>query len=185
MRHFLLALLLLLPCAAQDTYYFDASDAAIADPNAVWSSDANGFDSNEGTTANNLNGDTGSSSSNYLHGQGTTAPTSGNPISQVRGRVKAGSVANVTAAFYTDALGESLGSVTVGGSSWSAYVVLATPTGGWTWQKVNDLEVKVWQGSVAPDSSFGHVEIEVTSAAPPPAGTSSGGVRSKPRKSRR
>lgn len=156
---------------AVDTYYFDASIEGPSDPGNVWFDDINAFDANENTFASVVYPNGGSSSSNYLQGKGTTAPISDNPISQVRFRVR-----------YDD------------GSSglWTSYVDLTPPSGGWTFDKANKLEVKAWYntaldigtatiytegeldtvGSVNFSSSpgdstvyLGKIEIEVTSSS--------------------
>ena len=104
--------------AVVNTYYFDASDAGPTDPGSIWSNAASAFDGSTGTYASvNISG---SGSSNYLTASGTNAPTSGIPISQVVGRVYSASGAGADA-------------------------ILATPTGGWTWQVVNNLTTLLYR----------------------------------------
>lgn len=153
------------------TYYFDASDATATDPQSVWTNDANAFDNDVTPSTFAQNNLAGSVSSNYLMAEGTNAPTSGGTISQVRARVfgvlptGAGAL-DFNAAIYTNSLGELLGTATrvAGGSAdWSSYVTLSTPTGGWTWQKVNDLETKIYKTSGGNDQNdIYKVEVSVT-----------------------
>jgi len=147
----------------KNTYYFDISDGGATDADAVWTDpDSDVFD---GSTLTYSQGATaGSTSSNFLFGAGTSAPTSGNTITQVRARIYAYNAGTTTsAAIYTDGLGELLGTPTnnnsTGGGSWDSYATLSTPAGGWTWQKVNDLEVKVYTSGNF--SNVYKVEIEV------------------------
>lgn len=152
-----------------ETYYFNGSDDAISDPQGVWTSAANVFDTST-TTSGVCSGVTGSTSTNYLFSGGTNAPTSGDTIYSVRARILAGSVLpdghSHSATIYTNGLAESLGTATknTGGFvEYGAYVALSTPTGGWTWDKVAALETKVYTtdaGTSAP--SIFRVEIEVT-----------------------
>jgi hypothetical protein len=151
------------------TYYLDASDAAISDPNSVWSNDANAFNGN--TTDSASTATTGSTLSNFLLGEGTNAPTSGGTITQVRARVYAlngGDTPGTTSAvIYSNGLGELLGTATrigsLGVAGYGNYITLNTPSGGWTWQKVNDLETKIYlSGGEEPSSNVYKVEVEVT-----------------------
>lgn len=148
-----------------NSYYFDVSDAGPTDPNSVFTNDANAFDGSIGTVA--IASASGSTSSNYLLGEGTNAPSSGGGIMQVRARVNvAGAGGDCFAAIYTDGLGELLGtpSETGGGdfNGWGSYVTLSVPTGGWTWAKVQALETKIY--FTTPSSNqVSKVEIEVTS----------------------
>jgi len=100
-----------------DTYYFNASDAGPTDTLGVYTNDANAYNGNTTDYAvGNLD------PSQPLTGTGTTAPTSGATINSVKARLYASSGAS---------------------PSWSNYVTLTAPSGGWTWQKVNDLEANV------------------------------------------
>ena len=148
--------------AGTNTYYFDGSDAATTDPNSVWTSDANAFDGSTSTFADaSANGST---SSNYLMAEGTNAISGTAGITQVRARAY-GRNTSVTknAAIYTDGLGELLGTAVAGTSAWGSYITLSTPSGGWTWAKVQALETKLY-GVVVVDGvpSFSRVEVEVT-----------------------
>lgn len=146
------------------TYYFNASDAGPTDPNTVWNDDANGFDGNTGTITTTAT--TGSVSTNFILGEGTNAPTSGGTITQVRFRNFDFSADFVlTINVYTDGLGELLGTGSYGGASgYSAYTTLSTPSGGWTWQKINDLEIKAFATDTTAIARFSRVEIEVTTS---------------------
>ena len=155
-----------------NTYYFNASDAAATDPNSVWSSDSLAFD---GIESNYATGSfVGSTSSNFLLAEGTSAPLSGATISSVRPRVSnylsnSGFGEHVEAAIYTDTLGEFLGTCLSTGGGYGNYgATLSTPSGGWTWTKVQALEVKLYKAGVVEDIITvgpGRVEIEVTSDA--------------------
>lgn len=158
---------------ATNTYYFDASIAGPTDADAIWTNDANAFDGSTSTvaTAGNGAGAIGSESSKFLYGAGTTAPTSGSNITQVRARIyhspqnNAGSFTGVTK-IYTASLAETIGTITTSSTSagYIAYVTLSTPSGGWTWTKVNELEVKTYQtASSAANEQMAVIEVEVTS----------------------
>lgn len=153
----------------ENTYYFNASDAAVSDPNAAWASDANAFDGS--TTNSALTTIAGSDSSNYLMAEGTNAPTSGNAIASVMARVYASNTNGPTtnAKIYTDGLAEVLGIATNDSVSaaWGSYVTLSTPSGGWTWQKVNDLEVKLYMtgGTGGPSVTVAKVEVKVVESS--------------------
>ena len=90
-------------------YYFDGSDAAATDPNAVWTNDANAFDGSISTFASTSA--IGSTSTNYLMAEGTNAPASSDVINWVWARVYAagGEGTGVYAAIYTDGLAQLLG----------------------------------------------------------------------------
>lgn len=148
-------------------YYFDASDDAVTDTNAAWGSEANIFDASE--TSTGTCGVAGSNSSNFAFAGGTNAPGSGTTIAKVQTRIRyAGSNANsrtVGWQVYTDSLGESLGSftqvMTSSTAAWSAWNDLTTPSGGWTWAKVQALEVKVWEVSGGANINIYKIEIGV------------------------
>ncbi|MEB3215388.1 MAG: hypothetical protein VKN72_03875, partial [Nostocales cyanobacterium 94392] len=143
------------------SYYFDGSDVAVSDPNSVWANDSN---ATNGNTANGANTSTnGSTSSNYLMAEGTTSPTSGGTINRVVGAIySTGNTNPGQVNIYTNGLGELLGSVlnnrTTDGYS---YVELSTPSGGWTWQKLNDLEFKAFKVSGVGSFTLNTVEIIV------------------------
>lgn len=153
-----------------DNYYFDASDAAATDPGTEWSNDSTAFDGNA-TTGATSGSAAGSTSAEYLMAEGTNAPTSGNTITLVRARVVASRTATngnvVHAAIYTNGLAELLETATCTPTSTSpengAWINLSTPSGGWTWQKVNDLEVKIYQTNNQLNTVNAYqVDVEVT-----------------------
>jgi hypothetical protein len=156
---------------AVDTYYFDGY-LGISDPDSWWTNDANAFDGNDATNASRIGtSGAGSETSRFLQGNGTTAPTSGNAITGVRARAKvqnADGAGGHTIRVYTSGLGETLLSNLSMGGAGPAYFTnwadLSVPSGGWTWAKANELEVKAWS-----TNAFGNqfelyiIEIEVTS----------------------
>jgi len=150
------------------TYYFDGSDAAVTDPNNVWTNEANLTDSDATPSTFATTTATGSTSSNYMLAEGTNAPTSGDSITQVRarvfGRAPVGG-STLSAAIYTNTLGELLGTPALATGEtdvWSAYATLSTPSGGWTWTKVSQLETKVYGTAAAATLRAYKVEVEVT-----------------------
>lgn len=150
--------------AGTNTYYFDGSDAGATDPNNVWSNDANAVDGNTGTTATTST--LGSNSSNFLKAEGTNAPSSGGRITQVRARTFSKSADYVTTTtIFTDGLAESLGAVDAGGlAGYTSYTTLSTPSGGWTWAKIQALEMKVFAVDANAAAISSRTEIEVTTA---------------------
>ena len=151
------------------TYYFDANDGT-NDSGGVWTNDANAFDGNTATFATTST--TGTSSSNFLQGDGTTASAaSTGSVTSVRARIFSyGNVSlaqRIDAEIFTDGLGESLGTIfgtNSGGNAWSEYTTLSTPAGGWTWTKVNLLEIKLSKKNGSDVIGFARAEIEVTYA---------------------
>lgn len=147
---------------AVSTYYFDASATGITNDAGAWTTTSNAFDGNTGTSA----GRTGTASlgANYLEGGGTTAPSSGNTITQVRARFYGtDSDTAVRANIFTAARAESLG-VAVGASPGS-YIVLSTPSGGWSWPVLQALDVVFTRATGLSSATAARVEIEVTSGA--------------------
>lgn len=131
-------------------FYFDGSDAGASDPGSAWTSDANAFDNSLSTSATTSTN--GSAGSNYLLAEGTNAPSSGGTISTVYARVRgsiSGASPSASVQIYTDGLGESLGTITITNTTaaWSAWTALSTPTGGWTWAKVQALEIKAYKNA--------------------------------------
>lgn len=148
-------------------YSFDGSDAAVSDPNAVWTNEANIVDSDLAT--NGTTTTAGSTSSNYVMAEGTNAPGSGATITGVTARVRgyvsaATATGNVT--IYTDALGESLGTIswTNTAAAYSDWSALSTPTGGWTWAKVQALEFKAYKTNGSGTVYVYLVEVSVDTA---------------------
>lgn len=126
------------------SYCLDGSDAAANDVYANWTDDANAFDCSTSTYAY-----TSTLSTNLLKAEGTDAPTSGSTITQVEARAY-GAVQipgdYIDVGIYTDGAAELISSglsIDTGSPGWTSYTTLSTPTGGWTWQKVNDLETQM------------------------------------------
>lgn len=152
-----------------NTYYFDASDAGPFDPNNGWNNDANAFDGSISTyAAETVNG---TSTFGYLYAEGTNAPATGDLIGNVRVRIYGTTdsmafTSSVNATVYTDGMAEELGTATKSGdwvtntTGWSDYVTLAKPTGGWTWAKVQSLEVKIWSEYGA-DAGIAAYKVEI------------------------
>jgi len=149
------------------TYYFDAHNGYVDDWTA-WSFESGAFNGNTSSLAT-----TGWPSSSYgygdLRGKGTDAPTSGSTISTVRARAFGGTVAAndpVYSEIYTDPFSEHLGTaIAPTDESWGEYVSLSTPTGGWNWTKLNNLNVSIYKP--LGENSFGaisRIELEVTTS---------------------
>lgn len=151
------------------TYYFDGSNAATTDPDGVWASESNFTD--QGFLSGALCATAGSTSSNFMLAQGTSAILSGNVINSVQARVSAAFdfASEVSATIYTDGLAEALGTAVDGTTSSTpgSFVTLSTPTGGWTWAKVQALEVKVYISTLAPTDSISVYYVELYVATEP------------------
>jgi hypothetical protein len=152
------------PTVQVDTYYFDASIAGPTDVTLQWSEDSfpfNGVTTSRGTTA---------TADSILKGTGTTAPTSGDAITQVRARVRgemttfvAGAVLHAEVFSSAVSLGDAIN--TTAAADWGDWVILTAPAGGWDWTKVNNLEVQFF-GTETSDGTFFRAfqcDIEVTS----------------------
>jgi hypothetical protein len=155
---------------AISTYYFDGSDAEALDPNSVWTDETNTDDGSTVTYA--VIGTSGTTASNYVMLEGTNAPATGGPITQVRARIF-GAVSSldtppwIVGTVYTNGLGESLETVSnriAGVADWDIYYTLATPTGGWTWPILQALEIKLYRfsGIIPRNCTLHKIEIEVT-----------------------
>jgi len=152
------------------SYYFDAHAGGPTDPNSVWTNDANAFD---GSTSTHADGSTaGSTSSNYLYGQGTSgtgsapADANGSSINSVQVRIYAQDAFKNTlsAAVYTASLGTLLGTgqTTISASpQWGPYTTLSAPSGGWTWAAIQTLEVKLYNNVNITTTTVYRVEIQV------------------------
>ena len=131
-----------------NTYHFDTSDAGPTDNDAAWTDDANMFDGSITTFARTTS--SGTETTNELRGEGTNAPASGGTITNVWTRVYAkhtGSSQTARTNIFTDGEGELLFSIGVSLEStakWRLWTGLSTPSGGWTWAKVQALEVVVF-----------------------------------------
>jgi hypothetical protein len=149
-----------------ESYYFDASVSGPTDAQAVWTNDSNVFDGSL-ISGDSYTSSLGSDSNNALLGAGTTAPTSGLDITQVRARVYGyRTTSNIlNAAVYTASKGELLGTPVndTNPADWGNYVTLSTPTGGWTWTKASQLEVYLYNTVQASIVFTRQVDLEVTS----------------------
>lgn len=165
-----------------NTYYFDGH-TEIENP-ASWSNESLAFDgvaddSGVGTNSASYNSGAGLSTKTlrYLQGKGTTAPTSGAPIAQVRFRITAAryfaTTYEMNGTVYIADLSEELGSATANNGNplvTGDWVNLSAPTGGWTWEILAELAIRFWGGTYYDEpSAAGHAslaEIEVTSEVP-------------------
>jgi hypothetical protein len=125
-------------------YYFDASDAGPSDPSAAWLNEANAFDGHMDVTAALMSND----DSGVLSGDGTTAPTTGDTINSVYVRLRYGTTGTVTNFDMEVREDSNTGTILVSTGDlpdqtvgWSQWFRASVPSGGWTWQKVNDLSV--------------------------------------------
>lgn len=151
-----------------DYYYFDASLSGPSNPDVVWLNESNAFDGNPSSNAIVIA--TGSTSSNYLYGAGTNAPSSGGTISQVRVRIRGGvfgpSNYDTTGYFNGQTIAKA-GDVTE--SSW---LTLTAPGGGWTWADVQELDVYLYRVGIGfapgPYASAAIIDVEVTSSVGSP-----------------
>jgi hypothetical protein len=139
-------------------FRFDASDAGPTDSSANWTDDANAFDASYTSFARST------SATGNLSGEGTTAPTTGDAIGDVYFRVLCEIFSPSTANVYEDSVGGTLlGTVSMGGAvpEWRE-IKLTPPSGGWTWQKVNDLAVEFDPGSGSTDVYMAEVKVYST-----------------------
>lgn len=117
-------------------YCFNASDLLYDN----WTDTANAFDCDIDTYAYESPG-----MLSALTGAGTNAPTDGDSISTVKVR-SYGYVSSEGNQYGVNIAHEyeDLGGLTVDSTSpgWTGYVTLGAPTGGWTWQKINDLSLQ-------------------------------------------
>lgn len=159
------------PSVYSHIYYFDGSDAAVSDPQAVWTNEANVTDTLQSSLAT-VN-TTGSTASNYVMAEGTNAPSSGATIATVYVRMlhKWGSSNGANAGelkVYSDALGELLAtvanSVTGTTATWTTWAALTTPSGGWTWAKVQALEFKAYRTAGATTFQIAQIQTYVATA---------------------
>lgn len=154
---------------AISTYYFDGSDAVASNTGVGtdWSNTTYANDGNTTTDATVTLGVFGDSKELLI--EGTNAPSSGGTISQVRARVYGMSPAGTSLLtdITTDGDGEELYSniPTNLVEGWTDYYTLSTPTGGWTWTKIQSLESRcLGNGGFDGGSiTLSRIEIEVTS----------------------
>ena len=152
---------------ARKYYYFDASDDAATGTN--WTNGgSSGFNGDPSSLTSIVEPNVG-----VVHGGGTSAPTTGGTVSQVRARWKywvQAAYTSLTAEWFTDGKAESLGSHvgTPPASTTSSWITLSVPTGGWTWAKIAALEVEItpiFGSAVDVDKCrFFQSDIEVTAA---------------------
>jgi hypothetical protein len=149
--------------------YADASDAGPTDTGADWNNDSFAFNGLLSNNADKSNTDTGT-----LDGTGTTVPTTGSTILEVKSRIY-GSPNTLSFNVYHSAellLGPSNAPATTGWGDWDN---VSAPTGGWTWQKVNDLEVRISQAGAVGGVAYA-IQFQVYSYGPTPTVVSSAGV---------
>lgn len=146
-------------------YYFDGSDAPAFHSALSWTDINNGFDGSFDTVTTGTVA--GSASAENVLTCGTNAPAVGHLIEEVSARIYGKSINSPTgnASIYTDDLGELLGTATNAEvvSGWGSFTVLSVPTGGWTWEKICALEVKLFMtgGLGSPSFECGMIEIDV------------------------
>ena len=151
-----------------ETFHFDASVAGPTDDNTDWLSDGNAFDGVLSLRASNT------VPTSRLKGTGTNANASGTAITQVRARTYGyslngdtyGSVIHAEIFSSAELLGDAVNDLfTI--DDWDSYVVLTAPTGGWTWAKLQALEVQFYgtETSTGATRRVYRTEIEVTTAS--------------------
>ena len=148
-------------------YFIDASPS---DPNAVWTWDDRAFNGDEDPTDYAYTFDNGSISLNYNYGKTTNiSEVSGETITEVKVRLfKDNTTGTVNGAIYTQSLGELLGTaISPDGASWGDWLILSTPISGWTWDKVANLEAKLYKTGGESFIVVNVVKIEVTSELDP------------------
>jgi hypothetical protein len=145
------------------TYYFDGNQDIIVD-DFGWVDTTNAFDGNSSTYSSSI------SPNKNLTGYGTNAPSTGGYITEVKARLMAGTDdttgANVYAEISSDSveLGEIYkagGGINIG---WTGYITLNEPSGGWTWQVLQDLSVRLYStdASVSISARAHKVEFDVS-----------------------
>lgn len=154
-----------------NTYYFDNSDdcsggsSTPCDPQSVWNSDTLAFN---GLLTSATTASTGTNSNNYLQGDGTNSPATGGSIVTVKARIHGGgdgaNAAEVKADIYYSS--ENLGTVTSVNNAtknWGVYNTLSSPTGGWSWDKLQSLTTRIYVNSLISSAQASKVEILVES----------------------
>ena len=142
------------------------------DPNNVWSREDAFFNNPaKNDTFNGFTFSNGSKSLNYTHGKTTNIiEVVDEDITQVRVRFRDSSNnATSNGVVYTQNLNEYLGTLThvgiASGQDWSlsAWKTLNSPSEGWTWDNISNLEMKVYATNIGGFVWLSYVEIEVTS----------------------
>lgn len=140
-------------------YRIDAHSGT-SDSSSGWTGDASAFDSSTSTYANW----TGIAST--LTGRGTNAPASGDTITQVEVRFYASNddqvVAYIRSADTTQLLSYALTSVS---PTWTNYMPLNTPTGGWTWDTLQNLYASFVPSGSASTARVYYIDLRVTTSA--------------------
>ncbi len=151
---------------------FDVSDAGPTDPDVRWTNDSNAFDGDGATFARTAS--IGSSTSNYLEGQGTSAPASGGTIESVQLLLRVSNDNNFVPEALgfrvtTDGAGETLleGARTPpAGVPIDVRIDISAPTGGWTWAKLQALEIRYWKDGGTEDIEIYRGRISVKTTEP-------------------
>ena len=150
-------------------FYFDGSDDPVSDPGTSWTTESNITDTD--LTSGASTGTTGSVSSNYITAGGTNAPGSGGTIQTVYARFRADTSSGTSVAHVsisTDAWAEVLGTPTLNVTTtdaWAEWTALTTPSGGWTWAKIQALEFRGWRNSGTGTTRIYIVQIAVVTDA--------------------
>jgi hypothetical protein len=164
------------PSAYGHLYYFDGSDAAVSDPNTVWTTETN-ITADQSLTTFGTSTTNGSTASNFALAEGTNAPGSGATIANVYVRMhhKWGVSNGANAGelkVYSDALGELLATVAQSTTDttavWTSWSALTVPTGGWTWAKVQALEFKAYRTAGATTFQISQIQVYVATAESAP-----------------
>jgi len=122
----------------EDVYYFDGH-TDITDSANIWSGDEFAFDGSD------LTGAFRSIGNGALVGWGTTAPTSGGAISLVE--VNSGYMCDIidggSATLFVKYILETLLTHNINTTTYLPWTSLSVPFGGWTWEKVAELNVQI------------------------------------------
>lgn len=126
------------------TYYFNTSISGPTDADSVWTQDTNAFDGDTATNA--ISSAAGDETTKFLAAAGTTAPSTGGPISSVKVRVYGNGAQVGLAYIYTDnTYAEKLGNTISWGANgqWGSYITLTAPAAGWSWALLQSMAVKL------------------------------------------